>query len=353
MPREQSAYQDPYADRTARYDQASYDDPHGGYDQYPDRTERYGGAYGARGGRYDETGENGPYDDGRGGRRGRNQAWKFVLAGLGVILLFVVVTLLATSLFGGGGGDKNKDQATIPNGLVGKPVGVAQAQLDRLGFTDVRRRNEQRDDKPKDTVLAVAPAMGTEVAKSTPITLTVATEPGQVTVPEVVGQTEAVATQRLVGAGFTVETSQFTGPSTRNPGTVESTDPVGNTSAKKGSLVTISVVSERAQIPTVTGQPTAAARSALQSYGFQVVEQQTANAAPAGTVVGLNPGAGSTVARRSQVVIYVSMGQPTQPPPTTPPPTTPATTAPPETTEPPPIIPPGPDDQQPPNGGGQ
>jgi serine/threonine-protein kinase len=323
MPRGGSSYQDPYADRTARYDESSYDDPYGGYDQYSDQTERYGGG---RGDRYDATDEAGRFDDDdRDGRRGRGNAWKFVLAGLGVILVFVVVTLLATSLFGGPGGDDAKNKATIPNGLVGKPVGVAQAQLERLGFTDIRRQNEQRQDKPKDTVLAVAPAMGTEVAKTTPITLTVATEPGQVTVPEVVGQTEAIATQRLTGAGFTVETAQFTGPTTRNPGTVESTDPVGNTSADRGSLVTISIVSAQAQIPTVTGQPAAAARSALQSYGFQVVEKQTANTAPAGTVVGLSPAAGSTVARRSQVVIFVSMGQPTQPP-ATPPATTPVPT---------------------------
>ena len=357
MPRGGSSYQDPYADRTERYDESSYDDPYGGYDQYSDRTERYGGGgYGGPGDRYDATDESGRYDDdddGRDGRRGRGNAWKFVLAGLGVILVFVVVTLLATSLFGGTGGDKAKDKATIPTGLVGKPVGVAQAQLERLGFTDVRRKNEQRQDKPKDTVLDVNPAMGTEVAKTTPITLTVATEPGQVTVPEVVGQTEAVATQRLTGAGFTVETTQFTGPTTRNSGTVESTDPVGNTSAEKGSLVTLSIVSEQAQIPTVTGQPIAAARSALQSYGFQVVEQRTANAAPADTVVGLSPGEGSTVARHSQVVVYVSMGQPTQPP-TTAPPTSPGPTetGPPQTTEPP-IFPPdtNPGGQQPPPGG--
>ncbi len=299
---DRSRYQEP---RTAMYDSShtgSYDDTYGDeYDPYQERDDRY----------------DQPYDDEpAGGGRGRRNVWTYVLVGLGVVLVFVVVTLLATSFFGTSGGDTAASKARIPSDLVGKQVTLAEAQLADLGFTNVKRKSQESDTAAKDSVLAVDPPVGSEIDKNALITLTVATEPGKVMVPDVVGQTKAVAEQRLQDAGFTVTTDQFTGATTHRVGTVHETNPVANTPADKGSLVTINVVSAQAQVPGVTGQPSATASNTLASYGFAVSVVQTPNQAPAGTVISQNPTANTLAARGSQVTVYVSQGQPS-PPPTT------------------------------------
>jgi serine/threonine-protein kinase len=321
----QSQYQEPYpptstygGTQTSRYD--TYGGG-GGYDSYQQRDDRY----------------DSPYDDEPAGdERGTRKAWKYVLAALGVILVFVVVYLLATSLLNTSGGDAAEKTATIPPGLVGKQVTVAEAQLADLGFTNVKRKSQESTKEAKDTVLAVDPASGTKIDKTALITLTVAVAPGQVTVPDVVGQTAALAKQRLQELGFNVTTQVFTGATTNRVGTVQQTDPVANTPADKGSLVTISVVSPQAQVPGVTGQPVNTARSTLESYGFRVnVAPTSSPAAAAGTVVSQTPTADTLAARGSQVTVYVSQGQP-QPPPTTTQPTPPdqTETTPPESTTP-------------------
>ena len=78
----------------------------------------------------------------------------------------------------------------------------AESTLDRagLGFTI---RQEESDEEPG-TVIAQDPAAGTTVDKGSRVQLTVAKEPERIEVPNVVGDSEDVARQQLVGAGFEV-----------------------------------------------------------------------------------------------------------------------------------------------------
>src|SRR5205085_270613 len=85
------------------------------------------------------------------------------------------------------------------------------------------------------------PAAGTSVDEGSTVTLVVSSGPEQVTVPDVVGMTQAQATSTLQGAGFhVVSQDQLTTHAAEN-GHVLSQTPNAGTKADKGSTVTITV----------------------------------------------------------------------------------------------------------------
>jgi serine/threonine-protein kinase len=314
-----TGYQDPYGDprdRTGAYQ--GYDDPYG------DPRARTG-AYQ----RYDD----GSQDDGPPPRQG-SAAWKWVLAGLAIVLTFVVVSLVATSLFsskGNGGGSGAATQATIPTALIGQPVAVVKTRLEGLGFTNVTTTSQESVDKAENTVLAIKPDEGSTLPTSTAIVLTVAIKPGAVSVPDVTGKTQDAAVTTLQAANFKTTVQDFTDPTSHRAGTVEKTDPAANSSAPAGSTITVYVVSSSVNVLDQTGRPASAAQAALQQLGVTVTVQQVASNQPAGTVVDQQP-KNATVDRGSTVTLYVSQGAATpSPSPTSsssPSPTTPVTTSP-------------------------
>ena len=111
---------------------------------------------------------------------------------------------------------------------------------------------EEDSDRPEGTVLRQEPAPYETVDAGSAVAIWVSN--AQVEVPNVVGRTEAQARTDLFNEGFEVaygpevETAEFA------PGTVVEQTPEGGESAKKGSLVTISLA--KAPVPTPTPTPT-------------------------------------------------------------------------------------------------
>ncbi|NTW39252.1 MAG: PASTA domain-containing protein [Cellulomonadaceae bacterium] len=132
--------------------------------------------------------------------------------------------------------------------------------------------------------------------------------PPIVTIPNVVGMSEAEATAALSAVGFAVDVQHANDPNVAE-GLVSSTNPSGE--AEKGSTVSI-VVSDgpgTATVPDVTGQSEAAARSALEQAGFSVTTAQASSPrVPDGDVITTDPGAGSQAAPGSTITITVSSG---------------------------------------------
>ena len=133
-----------------------------------------------------------------------------------------------------------------------------------------------------------------------------------VTVPPVVGQTQAAATAQLTGAGFAVKvnsdySNQF------GVGLVTKQQPGSGSKLAKGGTVDIWV--SRGQASTtlqnlVTLKP-AAVKSYLASYGLVGHELFGASATvPKGEVYRQQPAAGTTVQRGATVTYWVSNGQP-------------------------------------------
>lgn len=133
--------------------------------------------------------------------------------------------------------------------------------------------------------------------------------PPMVEVPNVVGLPEAEATAQLQTAGFTVNVERGPDPNVAE-GVVAAQNPGGG-ELEQGSPVTIVVSTGPGEspVPNVVGLTEAAARSQLQSAGFDVaVRQQADNTVAQGNVISQNPQSGRPARPGSQVTIVVSTG---------------------------------------------
>jgi serine/threonine-protein kinase len=125
--------------------------------------------------------------------------------------------------------------------VTGKTEDEARGALEQAGFKVVV---QPREDAKKDpgTVLAQNPTGG-RAARGSTVTLTVATEPRQIAVPDVVGRSQNTATKTLSGAGFEVGVQEVAVDTPGQDGLVQKQEPSGGGDKKldRGSTVTITV----------------------------------------------------------------------------------------------------------------
>jgi serine/threonine-protein kinase len=132
---------------------------------------------------------------------------------------------------------------------------------------------------------------------------------GNVSVPNVVGETQAVATQTLQNDNLTVGAVTHH-ESTATSGTVVSTDPASGTSVGKNSAVNLVVSSgpniPTVQVPNVTGEQLTPAIQKLTAANLTYhVTSQPSNQ-PVGVVLSQNPVGGSTIKANIPVQLTVS-----------------------------------------------
>ena len=135
-------------------------------------------------------------------------------------------------------------------------------------------------------------------------------EGDEVTVPNVVGQTQAQATRTLQDAGLTPQIT--TGVSTpQQKGQVVSTDPAAGFGLKKGATVSVVVGAGPAQLTLedYKGQQYADAAAQLQSKKLRPVRNDVNNSAPVGQVISSNPSANSRVTEGARITLNVSTGK--------------------------------------------
>ena len=135
---------------------------------------------------------------------------------------------------------------------------------------------------------------------------------GAVTVPGVVGQTQAAAQATLANAGLTVGTVITTGSSTVPAGQVISQGIAAGTSVPAGATVSLVISSgpQTATVPNVVGQNQAAAQSAISGAGLNIGTVTTApsTTVAAGNIISQDPAGGTAVALGTAVNLIVSMG---------------------------------------------
>ena len=132
----------------------------------------------------------------------------------------------------------------------------------------------------------------------------------QVTVPNVIGQTETDATNELETAGFKVKVTTQQNDTVAK-GEVFDQDPKGNVKADKGSIVEIVVSGGVGQVdvPNVVGKTQAQATSLLNNAGLTPeVVTEPSDDKPAGEVLSQSPPAGAKADKGSTVTITVSSG---------------------------------------------
>ena len=128
--------------------------------------------------------------------------------------------------------------------------------------------------------------------------------------PNVVGQTEAVALARLRAANLDPVASS-TASATVPSGVVVSATPPSGSEVGKGARVSILVSAGpgTAALPAVEGLTAAAAESKLRKAGFKPTTQEQSSAKVAqGHVISTDPSAGIVVQVGSPVTVFVSSG---------------------------------------------
>ncbi len=135
-------------------------------------------------------------------------------------------------------------------------------------------------------------------------------EGDEVTVPNVVGQTQAQASRTLQEAGLVPEFT--TGVSTpQQKGQVVSTDPAAGFGLKKGAKVSVVVGAGPAQLTLddYKGQQYADAAAQLRSKKLVPARNDVNNSAPVGQVISSNPPANSRVTEGARITLNVSTGK--------------------------------------------
>jgi eukaryotic-like serine/threonine-protein kinase len=265
------------------------------------------------------TGAMSPYGtdgdgyDGEG--RGRRRALWWILGAVAAL----IVVVLAYLLLSGGGGKTD----AVPS-VVGMTLSQAEKAVTKAGLTPKAVKITSSSVKPG-IVISTDPQFGAKVAPHSVVTLRVSAGPKKISVPNVVGESQATAQQEL--SKFQVITKTDNN-STAPQGKVVRQDPTAGTLLAQGGQVTIFVSGGGSQVQNVVGDPKATAVSILRNQGFEVQVITVAGPADAtpGNVFQQNPAAGSSLTSGSTVTIYVAATPTPTPTPTTPTPTPTPTT---------------------------
>ncbi len=133
---------------------------------------------------------------------------------------------------------------------------------------------------------------------------------GTVSVPNVVGDTQAAATTAITGANLIVGTLTMQASSTVASGKVISESPAAGTSVSTSSDVnlTISTGSGSVSVPNVVDDTQAAATTAITGAGLTVgtVTQASSTTVPLGSVISESPAAGTSVSSGNAITLVVS-----------------------------------------------
>ena len=134
---------------------------------------------------------------------------------------------------------------------------------------------------------------------------------GSISVPKVVGDTQAAATTAITGAGLTVGTV-ISVPSLGVAGTVLTQSPSGGTLAPNGYPVSLSITAPGAAVPDVVKATQAVATTEITGRGLtvRITEQLFSTTVPSGSVISQNPGAGTVLLLGSAVSLVISLGVP-------------------------------------------
>ena len=206
-----------------------------------------------------------------------------------------IVTILVSS---------GKPKVTVPS-LVGKSRDAAVAELTRLQLEPnvVQVSSSQQANQ----VTAQAPKAGVVVVAGSSVRINVSSGPRPVAVPSVIGQSYDSGAAQLQSAGFTV--GRVDVDSNQPAGQVVDQSPPGNSTASKGSSVTLSVSKgpTTVTVPDVSLQTAAAARVTLRAAVFKVavVRQDTDDESLDGLVMSQDPGGNTQADPKSTVTLTV------------------------------------------------
>jgi beta-lactam-binding protein with PASTA domain len=205
----------------------------------------------------------------------------------------------------------------------------AVSKLEHAGFKpNVQSRSSAS--VPNGKVISTEPSQGVPLLTGSPVTVLVSSGPMQVSVPEVVGQSETEARASLRAAGLHAGTIAKREQPGQAAGTVLSQSPAAGSAVGSGEAVSLVVVkaSQEVAVPRVVGKKQERAEGELIGAGF-VVKSSTrtiTNEAEAGLVLQQNPAGGTKAKPGATIKLTVGVLTQTTTGTTTTTTTTPSTT---------------------------
>ncbi len=185
----------------------------------------------------------GPDDQPPPGNRHRKWIWVAVVA---AVLLVLGLGGYALNYAAGGGG-----KISVPS-VVGLTRKAAEKKITKAKLEPVVVL-QASSTTPRGKVISTSPTFGTLVAANSQVKLFVSTGPAKKPVPDVVGEQELTAENKLQNAGFKVAPPKTDPTSSKPQGTVISQSPAGNSLARAGSTVSIVVSGGGVRVPNVVG----------------------------------------------------------------------------------------------------
>ncbi len=251
-----------------------------------------------------------------------------------VTILLVVAAILITigavygiiRLVGGFSGDSSSDDeltietssgTTIVPNVVGMTVAEAGEALTKAGLT-AKATYKESTEYEKDYIVSQDIEGNTEVESGTVLNLVVSS--GKIvgaTVPDVVGKTEAEAKVILDAEGFSMQKQLMESDSVEK-GLVISQNPLGATTAAKGSPVTVVISSgmtvEQVTMPDFTGKTEEEAKVVIEEEGLTIgtVAEEDSDTVEKGKVISQAPAAGGMVDKGTAVDLKISLGKKTK-----------------------------------------
>jgi beta-lactam-binding protein with PASTA domain len=191
--------------------------------------------------------------------------------------------------------------------VVGQPEADARRRLRRADLRpDVERESSTK--VAEGIVIRTDPGPGRPTERDTAVTLVVSSGPDQVTVPNVVGETQEEAFARLREEGLSPAARER--PSSEPVDTVIEQSPAAGQEVEEGSTVTIFVSNGKVrEVPDVTGLPQSEAEAELDDAGFGVSVRTRTTDQPDedGTVLSQSPRGG--VERREGATVTITVGE--------------------------------------------
>ena len=131
------------------------------------------------------------------------------------------------------------EEVTVPN-VVGQDVDEARDRLEAAGLRAEVRREEAEDEEPG-TVLRQDPGAAEEVESGSEVTLVVAEEPEEVSVPDVTGRSESEAVSALSSVGLEANVEETSVDRPSQDGVVQRQSPASGRRLEQGRRVTITI----------------------------------------------------------------------------------------------------------------
>ena len=221
------------------------------------------------------------------------------------------LAILAMCLGLGSGCNPPPQLVSVPN-LVGQTQAMAGSMLAIAQLITGTVTQQCDNNVPAGLVISQTPLAATMVATNSAVDFVISTGPCSVTVPNVVGQTQAGAGTTLAAAVLVTGTVTQQCDNNVAAGLVISQTPLAGSPALPGSQVNLVISTGPCSVivPNVVGQTQPGAGTTLTGANLIVgtVTQQCDNNVAAGLVISQNPLAGSPALPGSPVDVVISTG---------------------------------------------